>query len=49
VSRAEFQRTGGPETVVFDTLVERLSDVRSGVWKRPAVNSWHRSLLEKIG
>jgi len=49
VSRAEFRRTGGPDTVVVDTLVERLSDVRSGAWKRPAATSWHRSLIEEIG
>ncbi|HEX9493808.1 MAG TPA: hypothetical protein VGA33_11135 [Thermoanaerobaculia bacterium] len=49
MTRAEFRTAGGLDTVVFDTLVERLSDVRSGIWKRPAATSWHRSLLEKIG
>jgi hypothetical protein len=49
VSRAEFRTTGALDTVVFDTLVERLSEVRSGIWKRPASTSWHRSLIEKIG
>jgi hypothetical protein len=49
VPRAAFRDTGEPGTIVFDTLAERLGDIRRGMWKRPAAESWHRSLLAKIG
>jgi hypothetical protein len=44
--RAEFKRlaeagTVGPETVVFDNSVTRLTDERAGRWERPARESWH--------
>jgi hypothetical protein len=45
ISRGEFTTKAEPDTVVFDTITERLSAVRSGTWQRPARNSWHRSLL----
>ncbi len=47
VSRSEFKRLAergdvGPETVVFDNAVTRLSEVRAGRWERPAHEGWHR-------
>ena len=46
-TRAEFRDSGDPHTMVFDTLAERLGDVRSGRWERKAEESWHRSLLRR--
>ncbi|HKB80201.1 MAG TPA: hypothetical protein VKH35_10825 [Thermoanaerobaculia bacterium] len=45
LSRADFRKTGSARTVVFDTLAERLVQVRSGEWERSAGSSWHRALL----
>ena len=45
ISRNEFHESGDPHTIVFDLLVERLGDVRSGLWERPAKDSWHARLL----
>jgi hypothetical protein len=45
VSRADFRERGDLHTVVFDTIVERLGEIRSGRWERPAEQSWHRQLL----
>lgn len=45
--RKQFRENCTPTTVVFDVLAERLGDVRSGRWQRPAKNSWHRTLLRK--
>lgn len=45
VRRGEFHSVASAETRVFDTLAERLGDVRSGAWERPARDSWHRQLL----
>ena len=47
VTRGAFRDSGDPHTVVFDTLAERLGDVRSGRWERKAEESWHRSLLRR--
>jgi len=47
VTRAEFRDSGDPHTMVFDTLAERLGDVRGGRWVRKAEDSWHRSLLRR--
>lgn len=47
VTRAEFRDSGDPHTMVFDTLAERLDEIRSGRWERPAGDSWHRSLLRQ--
>ena len=47
VTRAEFRDSGDPHTVVFDTIAERLGDVRGGRWERKAEESWHRSLLRR--
>jgi hypothetical protein len=49
VSRSDFRQKGDLQTVVFDTIAERLGAVRLGAWQRPAANSWHRSLLQKTG
>jgi hypothetical protein len=47
VTRSKFREEGDPHTIVFDTLVERLGDVRHGRWERRAAESWHRSLLRR--
>lgn len=45
LSRADFRKAGKADTVVFDTIAERLSAVRSGGWQTPAGASWHRALI----
>ena len=45
VERSEFRNAATPDTPVFDVTVERLGDVREGVWEKPAAQSWHRQLL----
>lgn len=45
LDRNAFATTATAETIVFDTTAERLRDVRSGTWERPAGASWHRQLL----
>ena len=45
MTRDEFRSIAGPDTIVFDTLAERLGDVRSGRWERRAEDSWHAKLL----
>jgi hypothetical protein len=45
VGRGEFRASANADTPVFDTTAERLGDVRSGAWERPAAASWHRHLL----
>ena len=45
VGRGEFRNAANGETPVFDVTVERLGDVRAGVWEKPASQSWHRQLL----
>ena len=45
LTRAQFRESGDPHTHVFDILVERLGEVRSGRWERAAKDSWHRALL----
>lgn len=49
VPRKEFARlveTGeiGPDTVVYNNLVDRLADLETG-WKVPFAQSWHRQLV----
>ena len=45
MTRDEFRAAADPHTVVFDTLAERLGDVRHGRWERKAEDSWHARLL----
>ena len=45
VGRGEFRTSANADTPVFDTTAERLGDLRSGAWERPAAASWHRHLL----
>jgi hypothetical protein len=45
ITRASFRENGDPHTLVFDTLSERLGELRSGSWERRARDSWHRTLL----
>ena len=47
VTRAQFRDSGDPHTIVYDTLAERLGEVRAGRWVRKAEESWHRSLLRR--
>jgi hypothetical protein len=49
MTRAEFREKGDEHTIVFDTTTERLSEIRSGGWERPASRSWHRNLLRRAG
>jgi hypothetical protein len=44
-ARPEFRENGDPDTLVFDTLAERLGEVRHGAWEKRAADSWHRALL----
>ena len=44
-TRGEFRESGDPHTRVFDVLAERLGEVSSGRWERPAKDSWHRQLI----
>ncbi len=49
-SRPEFRRlveegAVGPEIVVFDNTVKRLTEERAGRWERPAHESWHRRVF----
>jgi hypothetical protein len=45
MSRAEFREKADAHTIVFDTTVERLGDIRNGKWEKKAEESWHRQLL----
>lgn len=45
ITRAAFRENGDRHTIVFDTLVERLGDVRHGTWEKNAEESWHARLL----
>lgn len=46
VSRAEFGKVATTQTAVFDTAAQRLGDIRSGAWEKPAGRSWHARLLQ---
>ncbi len=46
-TRSDFKRlvedgAVGPEVVVFDNTVTRLTEERAGQWQRPANESWHQ-------
>jgi hypothetical protein len=45
VPRQSFRDTATADTRVFDTTADRLGDVRTGTWERPARDSWHHQLL----
>jgi hypothetical protein len=45
MSRAGFKANADAHTIVFDTIAERLGEIRSGRWERRAEESWHRQLL----
>lgn len=45
VPRGEFARAATGETPVFDLTAEKLGEIRTGAWERPAAESWHRQLL----
>lgn len=44
-SRSTFAANADKHTLVFDTTAERLGEIRSGDWEKPAEASWHASLL----
>ncbi len=51
-SRPEFRRLAEAgevdgDTTVFDLTAERLEEVRSGRWERPASASWHADFLPR--
>jgi hypothetical protein len=43
--REAFRQNADPDTIVFDTLAERLGEVRTGAWERRPADSWHAQLL----
>ena len=45
LSRADFRARGDLHTTVFDTMAERLADIRSGHWIRQAKDAWPGKLL----
>ena len=50
VTRPEFRDLAesgevGPDTVVFNGVLTRMEDLRSGKWEVPVRRSWHRQLL----
>jgi len=45
ISRTNFRNEGNLQTIVFDTVAERLDAIRSGRWQTPARDSWHRRLI----
>jgi hypothetical protein len=45
VARNEFKSVASLDSVVFDVTAERLDQLRTGAWERPASESWHRQLL----
>jgi hypothetical protein len=45
MSRARFRESGDGQTVVFDTIADRLGAIRSGRWRCAAKDSWHRQLV----
>jgi len=47
MTRAEFRDKGDAHTIVFDTTVETLRDVRSDAFERRAEDSWHRQLMKR--
>ena len=47
MTRDQFRNTANADTIVFDTLAERLGDVRGGGWERRAGESWHAKLLQR--
>lgn len=54
VSRTEFQRLAeqgevSVSTVVFDRMIDRLGDLRSGKWQKPARDSWHARAFDLKG
>lgn len=48
MTRTEFAENADQHTIVFDTIAERLGDVRSGKWELPAKDSWHARLLDVV-
>ena len=47
MTRSEFRDKADAHTIVFDTTVESLREIRSHAWERRAEDSWHRDLLKR--
>ena len=47
VPRGEFRDVANDDTIVFDTTVVTLGEIRSGRWEKPARDSWHAALLRR--
>ena len=47
MGRSEFREKADAHTIVFDTTVASLRDIRTDAWERHAGDSWHRGLLKK--
>lgn len=45
--RNAFADVANDETLVFDTTVTTLGEVRSGRWEKRARDSWHKALLRR--
>lgn len=45
LTRADFRDRGDRHTIVYDTMTERLGDIRSGRWIRKAEDAWPGKLL----
>jgi hypothetical protein len=45
--RSDFRELANESTIVFDTTVPTLGDVRRGAFERPARDSWHSALLRR--
>jgi len=50
LTRQEFRREAGEgriesSTEVYDTTAETLGEIRSGRWRRPAEQSWHKEMF----
>jgi hypothetical protein len=46
LTRADFRDRADRHTIVYDTLAERLGDIRTGHWIRKAEDAWPGRLLE---
>jgi hypothetical protein len=47
LTRADFRDRGDRHTIVYDTMAERLADIRNGHWIRKAEEAWPGKLLSE--
>jgi hypothetical protein len=45
MSRAYFRKNGTAQTLVFDTVAERLAAIRNGAWQKQAGQLWQGALF----